>query len=379
MLATTTGIVVPLPSLVARSTSSRDATADRPGHQEHVAVGQVVRGRLAGKESHVSIACPIAPAGYARTACAAAVSIRAGCGPRAAAGRVAAGLLRHHGGDQPDPGLLLRPRRHLRARRGAGGRGPGGRRGADILDIGGVKAGPGDEVSVAEEIRRVAGLVAARARAPPRAWSSAWTPGGREVGRGGRRGRRGPAQRRLGRRRSRRWPRWPPTHGLGPGLLARGRPGAAAPGRTAPPTPTWSAEVPRYVTAEAERAVAAGVRPGRHRHRPGARLRQEHLALAGADPAARRAGGHRVAGAGRGVEQGLRRGDAGPGRHRAGRGHARGAGGLRLGGRAGCSACTTCPPPGTRCDVAALRGRRRRRRSGQRGHGAGAGRRLVPG
>jgi len=33
--------------------------------------------------------------------------------------------------------------------------------GADIVDIGGVKAGPGDEVSPAEEIDRVAGLVAA--------------------------------------------------------------------------------------------------------------------------------------------------------------------------------------------------------------------------
>jgi dihydropteroate synthase len=33
--------------------------------------------------------------------------------------------------------------------------------GADIVDIGGVKAGPGDEVDVAEEIRRVAGLVGA--------------------------------------------------------------------------------------------------------------------------------------------------------------------------------------------------------------------------
>jgi dihydropteroate synthase len=33
--------------------------------------------------------------------------------------------------------------------------------GAAIVDVGGVKAGPGDEVSVAEEIRRVAGLVAA--------------------------------------------------------------------------------------------------------------------------------------------------------------------------------------------------------------------------
>ncbi|MGC7102267.1 dihydropteroate synthase [Amycolatopsis lurida] len=39
--------------------------------------------------------------------------------------------------------------------------------GADLVDIGGVKAGPGDEVTVAEEIRRVVPLVAAvRSRHP---------------------------------------------------------------------------------------------------------------------------------------------------------------------------------------------------------------------
>jgi dihydropteroate synthase len=39
--------------------------------------------------------------------------------------------------------------------------------GAEIVDIGGVKAGPGDQVDTAEEIRRVTGLVAAvRARHP---------------------------------------------------------------------------------------------------------------------------------------------------------------------------------------------------------------------
>lgn len=39
--------------------------------------------------------------------------------------------------------------------------------GADVIDVGGVKAGPGDEVDVAEEIRRVAEVVAAvRARHP---------------------------------------------------------------------------------------------------------------------------------------------------------------------------------------------------------------------
>src|SRR5256885_10639888 len=35
------------------------------------------------------------------------------------------------------------------------------RAGADILDVGGVKAGPGDEVTVAEEIRRVVPVVTA--------------------------------------------------------------------------------------------------------------------------------------------------------------------------------------------------------------------------
>lgn len=39
--------------------------------------------------------------------------------------------------------------------------------GADIIDIGGVRAGPGDEVDAAEEIRRVAGLVAAIRNAHP--------------------------------------------------------------------------------------------------------------------------------------------------------------------------------------------------------------------
>ncbi|GII85026.1 dihydropteroate synthase [Sphaerisporangium siamense] len=41
------------------------------------------------------------------------------------------------------------------------------RAGADIVDIGGVKAGPGDTVDAEEEIRRVAGLVAAVRAAHP--------------------------------------------------------------------------------------------------------------------------------------------------------------------------------------------------------------------
>ena len=43
------------------------------------------------------------------------------------------------------------------------------RAGADILDIGGVRAGPGDEVTVAEEIRRVVPVVAALREHHPRA------------------------------------------------------------------------------------------------------------------------------------------------------------------------------------------------------------------
>jgi dihydropteroate synthase len=39
--------------------------------------------------------------------------------------------------------------------------------GADIIDVGGVKAGPGDDVSPAEEIRRVADLIAAIRAAHP--------------------------------------------------------------------------------------------------------------------------------------------------------------------------------------------------------------------
>ncbi len=40
--------------------------------------------------------------------------------------------------------------------------------GADIIDIGGVKAGPGDEVDAAEEIRRTVATVAAVRAALPR-------------------------------------------------------------------------------------------------------------------------------------------------------------------------------------------------------------------
>jgi dihydropteroate synthase len=132
--------------------------------------------------------------------------------------------------------------------------------GAAIVDIGGVKAGPGDEVSVAEEIRRVAGLVeAVRAQHPDVVISvDTWRA---EVGEA--------------------------VAGAGADLLndawggadprlagvaaARGiglvcaHAGGLAP-RSRPHRPAYRdvvAEVIGYVTAGAERAVRAGVDPGR--------------------------------------------------------------------------------------------------------------------
>jgi dihydropteroate synthase len=130
--------------------------------------------------------------------------------------------------------------------------------GAGIIDIGGVKAGEGDEVSVAEEIRRVAGLVAAvRERHPGVAISvDTWRA---EVGRavadegadllndawGG-------ADPRLAQVAA--------DRGLG---LVCSHTGGLAP-RTRALRPRYGdvvAEVTGYVTRQAERAVAAGVRP----------------------------------------------------------------------------------------------------------------------
>jgi dihydropteroate synthase len=130
--------------------------------------------------------------------------------------------------------------------------------GAGIVDIGGVKAGEGDEVTVAEEIRRVAGLVAAvRDRHPGIAISvDTWRA---EVGRavadagadllndawGG-------ADPRLAEVAAER--------GLG---LVCSHAGGLAPRTRAvnPVYPDVVAAVRGYVTAQAERAVAAGVRP----------------------------------------------------------------------------------------------------------------------
>ncbi|HEY2578432.1 MAG TPA: dihydropteroate synthase [Streptosporangiaceae bacterium] len=131
--------------------------------------------------------------------------------------------------------------------------------GAAIIDIGGVKAGEGDEVTVAEEIGRVTGLVAAvRERHPDVAISvdtwraevgSAVADAGADL-------------------LNDAW------GGFDPGLalvaadrslgLVCSHAGGLTP-RTAARDPHYAdvvAEVTAYVTGQAERAVAAGVRPG---------------------------------------------------------------------------------------------------------------------
>jgi dihydropteroate synthase len=130
--------------------------------------------------------------------------------------------------------------------------------GADILDIGGVKAGPGEDVSVAEEIRRVAGLVAAVRAQHPRMVISVDTwraEVGRAVARAGADllndawGGADPALAQVA-----------ASCGLG---LVCSHAGGLAP-RTRPHRPAYAdvvAEVRDYVTAQARRAVAAGVRP----------------------------------------------------------------------------------------------------------------------
>ncbi len=130
--------------------------------------------------------------------------------------------------------------------------------GADILDIGGVKAGPGEDVTTTEEIRRVAALVAAiRAQYPAVVISvDTWRA---EVGEAAARAGAdllndawGGADPDLARVAA--------AHGIG---LVCSHAGGLPP-RTRPHRPAYTdvvAEVRGYVTAEAERAATAGVRP----------------------------------------------------------------------------------------------------------------------
>ncbi len=130
--------------------------------------------------------------------------------------------------------------------------------GADVLDIGGVKAGPGDDVSVAEEIRRVVGLVSAiRDRHPGVVISvDTWrAPVGEAVARAGAdllNDAWGGADPELAEVAA--------AHGLG---LVCSHAGGLAP-RTRPHRPAYHdlvADVREYITDEAARAAGVGVRP----------------------------------------------------------------------------------------------------------------------
>jgi dihydropteroate synthase len=130
--------------------------------------------------------------------------------------------------------------------------------GADIVDIGGVKAGPGDEVGAAEEIRRVAGLVAAvRERHPDVVISvDTWRAEvGEAVAKAGAdllNDAWGGIDPRLAEVAA--------AHGIG---LVCSHAGGLTP-RAGPHRPAYgdvTASVIDHVTAEASRAVAAGVRP----------------------------------------------------------------------------------------------------------------------
>jgi dihydropteroate synthase len=130
--------------------------------------------------------------------------------------------------------------------------------GAGIIDLGGVKAGEGDEVSVAEEIRRVAGLVAAvRERHPGVAisvdtWRAEVGQAAADAGADLLNDAWGGADPRLAQVAA--------DRGLG---LVCSHAGGLAP-RTRALRPRYDdvvAEVTGYVTRQAERAVAAGVRP----------------------------------------------------------------------------------------------------------------------
>jgi dihydropteroate synthase len=132
--------------------------------------------------------------------------------------------------------------------------------GADIVDIGGVKAGPGDEVDTAEEIRRVAGLVAAvRVRYPDLVigvdtWRSEVAAAVADAGADLLNDVWGGVDQALAHVAARR--------GIG---LVCSHAGGLMP-RTGPHRPGYddvAADIISQVTAEAGRAVAAGVDPDR--------------------------------------------------------------------------------------------------------------------
>ena len=113
-----------------------------------------------------------------------------------------------------------------------------------------MKAGPGPEVTEAEELERVVPAIEALAAAVRRALAS--TRGGPAVAAGRGRGRRGRRQRHqrlrrprlpAGGRRRRAWPSWPPTSGWPPGCPT--------------PSPCTDGLVPTVLAFLAERAARA--------------------------------------------------------------------------------------------------------------------------
>ncbi|HEY2548997.1 MAG TPA: dihydropteroate synthase [Streptosporangiaceae bacterium] len=130
--------------------------------------------------------------------------------------------------------------------------------GAEIVDIGGVKAGPGDAVDAAEEIRRVAGLVAAVRQQYPRlvisvdTWRSEVADAVAAAGADLLNDVWGGVDTELASVAA--------AHGIG---LVCSHAGGMAP-RTGPYRPQYAdvvSDVIGHVTAEAQRAVEAGVRP----------------------------------------------------------------------------------------------------------------------
>ena len=129
--------------------------------------------------------------------------------------------------------------------------------GADLLDVGGVKAGPGPEVGEAEELDRVVAPIAAlHERFDVAISCDTWRAAG---ARRGLQGRRGGRQRHQRLRRSRL-----PRRRRHPRRVGRRHPHpAAAPRRPIRnrTTTTWSATSPRSCSIARRRAEAAGLAP----------------------------------------------------------------------------------------------------------------------
>ena len=187
--------------------------------------------------------------------------------------------------------------------------------GAEIVDIGGIKAAPGVEIDAAEEIRRVVGFVARVRAAYPDlvicvdTWRASVGRAVCEAGADVLNDAWGGAD-----------PALVDVAAEYDAALICTHTGGVTP-RTRPHRIEYDDVVRRGIARHDRLRRARGGRRASAREsdrdRPGARLRQEHLPLPGGDPAARRDGRHRLAGAGLAVQQGLRRRDPRPAGRRA--------------------------------------------------------------